>query len=225
MLEFCILKTKLIKVKMKRKTPETTSDLKESPKKIAENKQKESKNNYDLGIYYLTKEKNYEKAVEFFMLATEQGYAKAQYKLASLKQEMGEHYYRLAKFYKGIKNEEGSERLMGLAAKQNYAPAQFCMGCIYSKKYKSIGKAVEFFTLAAEQGHAEAQYKLASLYSRGKHVTADQQEAARWLELSASQKYAPALRLLGTFYSCGNIVEKDHKKSYELEQLARAYES
>jgi len=74
-----------------------------------------------------------------------------------------------------------------LAASQNYAPAQFQMGMIYSPDVpfwngveRDTTEAARWFRLAAEQGHEESQWALAKLYLKGDGVPKDKFLAYMW---------------------------------------------
>ncbi|NOR73090.1 MAG: hypothetical protein GQ467_04385 [Mariprofundaceae bacterium] len=49
---------------------------------------------------------------------------------------------------------------------------------------------------AADQGHASAQYYLGVMYDKGKGVTRDDKEAAKWYRKAADQGHASAQRYL-----------------------------
>jgi len=73
-----------------------------------------------------------------------------------------------------------------LAASQNYAPAQFRMGVIYSPDLpfwhveRDTIEAARWYRLAAEQGHEGSQWELAKLYLKGDGVPKDKILAYMW---------------------------------------------
>jgi localization factor PodJL len=62
---------------------------------------------------------------------------------------------------------------------------------------------------AAIAGDTAAEFEIALRFAQGRGVPADQQQAARWLELAAQQGLAPAQFRLGGFYEKGIGVQKD----------------
>ncbi|MBI3775456.1 MAG: sel1 repeat family protein [Gammaproteobacteria bacterium] len=49
-------------------------------------------------------------------------------------------------------------------------------------------RAFSHYLRAAQQGHVQAQHTVAWMYQRGKGVTADREQAARWLDIAASSE-------------------------------------
>ena len=62
---------------------------------------------------------------------------------------------------------------------------------------------------AAMGGNAAAEYEIGVRYIDGRGVTANVEEAARWLERSARSGFAPALFRLGGLYDKGGGLKKD----------------
>jgi localization factor PodJL len=62
---------------------------------------------------------------------------------------------------------------------------------------------------AATGGNPAAEYEVAVRYLDGRGVTANAEEAARWLERSAKTGFAPALFRLGGLYDKGGALKKD----------------
>ena len=79
----------------------------------------------------------------------------------------------------------------------------------------------EWLPLAA-QGNAKAQFELGLMYSKGKGVTQDYKEAARWYRLAAKQGLAIAQNFLGSMYSDGQGVTQDYKEAAKWYRLSAA---
>ncbi len=127
---------------------------------------------FDLGMYYY-EEKNYTKAVEWFMKAAENGNVKAQYKLGVC-------------YYNGLgitKDETKAVKWYTKAAKENYVNAQNDLAYCYltgrgvETNYK---KAIEWYTKAAEQGSSEAQRYIGDCYYYGWGFTRNYNKAEEW---------------------------------------------
>ncbi|MBO5142991.1 MAG: sel1 repeat family protein [Clostridia bacterium] len=103
-----------------------------------------------------------------------------------------------------------------LAAKANYAEAQYRLGICYyygngiSQDYL---EAVKWYKKASEQGDANAQYNLGFCYEKGFGVEKDEKEAVKWYLKSAEQGNANAQCNLGFCYEKGFGVEKDEKEA------------
>jgi TPR repeat protein len=77
-----------------------------------------------------------------------------------------------------------------MAADQNYAPAQFQLGCCYLLSQglpKNEAEGVKWLRKAADQNYAEAQYTLGVCYRNGGGVAKDYVEAFAWLDLAAGR--------------------------------------
>jgi len=69
---------------------------------------------------------------------------------------------------------------------------------------------------AAVGGNPAAEYEIAVRYLDGRGVTANVEEAARWLELAARAGFAPALFRLGGLYDKGGGLKKDRALARQL---------
>lgn len=105
-----------------------------------------------------------------------------------------------------------------LAAKANYAEAQYRLGICYyygngiSQDYL---EAVKWYKKASEQGDANAQYNLGFCYEKGFGVEKDEKEAVNWYRKAAEQGHARAQFNLGLCYSKGQGVAKDELEMVE----------
>ena len=116
-----------------------------------------------------------------------------------------------------------AEKWVWKAVKQEFAGAQFALGCMcrdgacVARSYK---EAVDWFLKAAEQGDANAQYNLGDMYENGRSVEQDHEKAAKWYLKAAEQGLANAQNKLGWMYEFGRGVEQDHEKAAEWWQKA-----
>jgi localization factor PodJL len=69
---------------------------------------------------------------------------------------------------------------------------------------------------AALGGNPAAEYEIAVRYMEGRGVTANAEEAARWLERSARSGFAPALFRLGGLYDKGGGLKRDRALARQL---------
>ena len=169
---------------------------------------------FELGEDYYNgrngKKKNYNKAVEYYRQAAEEGHATAQCNL-------GNCYYNgegVAKDYKQAVN------WYRKAAEQEYAIAQRHLGCCYrdgTGVSQDYFKAVEWFRKATEMGNASAMNSLGVCYANGKGVSKNYTKAVELFRKAAELGNANAYNWLGDCYEKGNGVKKD------IEQAVRYY--
>src|SRR5690242_3511011 len=91
-----------------------------------------------------------------------------------------------------------------LAAKQNYAAAQYMIGAFYYSGYASfeqdIDKAVKYYQKAAMQGNADALVKLGDCYSQGEGIERNLIKAFDCYRLAAEEGNSEAQNNLGNCY-------------------------
>ena len=137
---------------------------------------------YEKGIGFL---QNWSRAFQFYLLAANQGLARAQNNLGACYSNG-----------QGVeKNLSEAVRWYRLAANQGLAFAQKNLGnCYYYGKgvEKNLSEAVRWYQLAADQGDAQAQNNLGVCYFNGKGVEKNLSEAVRWYRLAANQGLAQA---------------------------------
>lgn len=116
--------------------------------------------------------------------------------------------------------------LLGLAAKEGNANAQFCLaryflaGKIVPRNYE---KGHEWLNMAVEQGHIQAQLLLGMCYMNNKYgVPANPHKGLQLIMHAADQGEPYALAVLGTMYYEGNGVLKNQVKGISL--LCEAHE-
>ncbi|HYX52902.1 MAG TPA: tetratricopeptide repeat protein [Candidatus Limnocylindrales bacterium] len=105
-----------------------------------------------------------------------------------------------------------SIRLLGEAANQGYAPAEYELGRIYLYGRgipADYAKALTWVQKAADQGNPRAQRDLAFMYERGLGVTADPARAAEWNRKAAAQGNSEAQLQLARALDQGSGVDKN----------------
>jgi uncharacterized protein len=109
-------------------------------------------------------------------------------------------------------NGKESIRLLGEAADQGYAPAEYQLGRIYLYGRgipADYAKALVWEQKAADQGDPRAQRDLAFMYERGLGVPADPALAAEWNRKAAAQGNAEAQLQLARALDQGSGVNKN----------------
>ncbi len=109
-------------------------------------------------------------------------------------------------------NIQEAKKWFMVAAEQNYAPAQYQLGVLYSGNAAGRaepGEAVKWFRLSAEQGWPDAQYQLARLYAQGASVNRNLATAVEWYRRAAMQGQLDAQFMLGVSYYDGQGVPRD----------------
>ena len=140
-----------------------------------------------IGKYFYDKNRSqdYEKALEWYLKAAEQGDEDSEYMVRVLYSKL-EDYNNLLKWCK-----KGIE--------QNQTNAKYTMGLIFLKGYgveKNILKAKEWYEKAAEDNDSFSQYRLGRLYFDENEIENDYKQAAYWIEKAAENKYQPAINFL-----------------------------
>ena len=175
---------------------------------------------------------NYAKALQFFRLAAEHGYADAQNAIGTfyaLGRGVGKdaaaavHWYTPAaqqgcaaaqyNLALALANGSGTKadltaafRWYSLAAEAGHAGAQNNLGLFYldgSGVDADFARAAELFSASARQGNAQAQCNLGDLYALGKGTEQDFAAAAELYHASAAQGYGKAVSRLGELFECG----------------------
>lgn len=162
-------------------------------------------NDLELGIYELNRGE-FHSAIEQFRPLVSEGYAPAQYQMATIYQ----HGYGVPK--NGMK----ALALFELASKQNYSSALFELALIYSEGKlapQDLKKAYRLTHKAAQKGLASAQFNLAVMLANGTGVKQDNFKASRWYQQAADQNYALAQYNLALLYSEGFGVEQSTEMS------------
>ena len=209
--------------------------------------------NYVLALAYLGDmyyygdgvKQDYDKAMELYLKAAEEGDSYAQSAIGNM-YDFGEgveqdylkayEWYSksaeqdnyLAQYYIGTLYFDGSGLEQDYdkafewflkSAEQGYEYAQLMVGGCYeygTGVEQDYSAAAEWYLKAAEQGNAEAQNDLGVLYAEGHGVDQDYSVAAEWYQKAAEQGYAQAQNNLGVLYAEGHGVEKNMDKAKEL---------
>ncbi len=163
---------------------------------------------YGLGV-----ERDLVKAVEYYRLAAEQGYARGQNLLGWCYDNglgVDQNYQEAVKWYR-------------LAAEQGNALAQNNLGFCYeygAGVEQDYSEAVKWYRLSAEQGNASGQNNLGNCYRIGTGVVQDYSEAVKWHHLSAEQGNAVAQNNLGWCYYNGLGVEQNYNEAVKWYRMA-----
>ena len=201
---------------------------------------------YEQGdMYYYGKgvPTDYEKAIEWYEKAAEQGHEEAQYALGLMYQngkgvaqddqqafewyrkaaEQGHsdaqnHLGRMYKYGEGVaQDDQKAVEWFRKAAEKGNASAQFNFGWMYRGGWgvpQDDQRAAEWYTKAAEQGLADAQFNLGYSYKFGEGVKRDYKKAFKWYEKAAEQGHASAQYNLGSMYDKGEGVSQDYREAF-----------
>ena len=108
-----------------------------------------------------------------------------------------------------------------LAANKSDVKAQYNLGFIYENYFKDIKKAIYWYEQASNLNMPDAQNSLANLYTDGLITGKTEYKIALELYKKAvDQGYAPAQVNLANMYSLGEGLEVNHKKAFDLYELA-----
>ena len=153
-------------------------------------------------------EKNMEKAIYYYNLASEQGHPAAQYNLGNIylhgegvpvDYEKAFHYYKLA-------------------AEGGSAMAYSNIGFMYRNGLgvtKSDEKAFQYFKVAADKGNKFSQFNVGVCYYNGVGVEKDISLAIKYYTLSADQGYENAIKFLANVLIEETKTEKESKYLFE----------
>jgi len=151
--------------------------------------------------------KNIARALNYITQSAQQGYFKAQYKLAMMyaAAENVNKNYAITRIY------------LTRSAQQNYPQAQYMMGVLYNegRVFKKNEKlAIEWLLKASENNNPAAQHYLARYYLNKKNY----KFVFFWLEKAVKLNYQPAMIDMGYLYYHGQGVTKDYSKARALLQ-------
>jgi len=164
--------------------------------------------NYEIGRKFFD-EKQYEKALEYYQLSADQGFAKAQNNLGNI--------YRKQSYQKALEYYQ-------LAADQGFAYAQYNLGNMYYYGYgveQSYQKAIEYFQLAADQGFVKAQHNLGYMYQYGYGVEKSYQKAVQYIQLAADQGDSDAQHNLDSLKSSIEYIQYELSEQLKINDLLR----
>ena len=172
----------------------------------------DAKVQYKLANYYKNSVEHYsyEDAWAWLSLSANNGYAPAQFDLAS--------YF----FTQKPINQEQVFTWTSLAAKQNYPKAISFLGDLYRFGIgvkADFKKAIEFYKRAYELNSKDSyiKFKLSEAYFFGIGIDQNQDKALALLDELIEEKYTPCLVFLSeSYFSGSNGFEKNLKKSFDL---------
>jgi TPR repeat protein len=157
-------------------------------------------------VYYFM-HKQFEQAIEMYILAANQGNHIAQYRLG----------YRLANGKGILKNDEEAVKMLTLSMKQNNPDAQYMLGTMLLDGKgipKDTVEAMKMFYLAAKQDHKEAHDKI-------KKLEKEQAELELELEKKAANEGNPESQYkMGERFLNGKGVEMDSAKAIQMYRKA-----
>src|SRR5689334_4227601 len=87
--------------------------------------------------------------------------------------------------------------------------AEMARGQVKPLRELTVGAEIASLKYEAEEGNPEAAYKLGFRYLRGRGVSPDFNEAARWFKLAAAAGSADGEFSLGFLYEQGKGVSRD----------------
>lgn len=162
--------------------------------------------------------KSYEKALEYFKLAAEQGNVTALFNVGYM-YEHGE----------GVKQSfEMALEYYQLAANKGYGHALNNLGNMYENGQgveQSYEKAFECYQAAVDKGIAEAYINIGSLYKNGQGVKQSYEKAIECFETAISKGVMDAHLNLGSMYYNGEGVDQSYEKAFENFLVAGYYDN
>ena len=111
-------------------------------------------------------------------------------------------------------------RLLGKAAKNGLADAQYVLAMFNGDIKENESVFFQLMQQAASQGHAEAQLELAFCYYIGKGCNKDPEKVLYWTQQASNQSYSKAQYLLALAYSEGKGVTVNFSKAAQLLRAA-----
>jgi TPR repeat protein len=152
------------------------------------------------------KQKNYDAAYKWYLLAAKKGHSDAQNKIG-LKCSNEKKYDEALKWFQ-------------LAAKQGRSDAQYNIGFLYANKEGNYNEAIKWYQMAAERGNTDAQWEIGNMYENGIEVKRNYKDAFNWYMQSAKKGHAKAQYNIGVMFEKGNGVNKDYIEAKKYFQLA-----
>jgi TPR repeat protein len=160
---------------------------------------------------------NYEKALKFFLAASDQGNIVADWYLGHMYRlgrgvERSEakalsYYGRVADAFNPDEQEQNRLRIM-VDSLVRVADA-YRTGTKRNGIEQDFDRALRLYRLASTFGHPAAQYGLGVMTLKGQGIKAKPDQGLKWLVSSARKRYAPAEAMLGELYWKGEYVERD----------------
>ena len=171
---------------------------------------------YNMGqMYYFGRgvERDYVKAMEWYLRAAEKGHADAQYNIGCM-------------YSNGLGVERDYVKAMEWylkAAEKSDADAQNNIGYMYHHGLgveRDYAKAMEWYLRAAEKGNAVAQNNIGYMYHYGHGVERDYAKAMEWYLKAAENGNSSAQNHIGELYENGLGVEQNLPEALKWYQQA-----
>lgn len=156
---------------------------------------------------------NFERALDYYGKSARQGYAIAQYNLASL----------LSSGKLGRRDYPAARRWLEQLLDRDYAGAFFLLGMMYDHGQGipvDRAKARQLYERGAELGSAASMNNMGYLFEHGRAAPVDLKLAVQWYEKAVARGSGDAMSNLAGLYQKGRGVPRDAKKAFEL--LTRA---
>ena len=164
---------------------------------------------------------NYDKALKFFLTASDQGNIVADWYLGNMYRlgrgvERDEakalsYYGRVADAFNPDETEQNRLRIM-VDSLVRVADA-YRTGTKRNGIEQDYDRSLRLYRLASTFGHPAAQYGLGVMTLRGQGIRAKPDQGLKWLVSSARKRYAPAEAMLGDLYMKGEFVEQDQTRA------------
>ena len=184
-----------------------------------------------MGKLYL-KLSDYEQALYWYRLASDQGYGPADCQIGTMYEygigvpqdykqaeewfikggPYGEPRWHLFTMYSRMASEGDIEAQYKLGLQYRYGGSVDQWDPSFGSDYK---QALSLFRKSAEQGHADAQFQLAQMYNDGVGVTQNDVLAIYWYRKAAEQGVASAQFCLGIKYKLGQGFQQDDTLAQE----------
>jgi TPR repeat protein len=164
---------------------------------------------------------NYDKALKFFLIASDQGNIVADWYLGHM-YRLGRgversdakalsYYGRVADAFNADETDQNRLRIM-VDSLVRVADA-YRTGSKNSGVEQDYDRALRLYRLASTFGHPAAQYGLGVMTLQGLGIKAKPDQGLKWLVASARKRYAPAEAMLGEIYWKGEYVERDSTRA------------
>lgn len=191
--------------------------------------------------YFMEVDQELDKAFQWYMLASSQEDAIAQYNLSSMfwrgrgttknlnqavfwcteAAEQGDiaAKVRLAE----ILHERGEDGdavkavyWLDMAASEGHVKAQYLLGNLLMDGHsKDTEEALAWYNEAASRGYPDAQFVLATMYHGGEHLEHNEDLAFSWCERAAEQKHPSAMTMYARMLDTGKGCTADNAKALE----------
>ncbi|MFZ4436787.1 MAG: tetratricopeptide repeat protein, partial [Syntrophales bacterium] len=158
---------------------------------------------------------DYQKAMEWYLKASDKGVASAMTEIGSL--------YANGQ---GVKQDKKKAMEWYLkAADKDEAGAMYGIGVLYDSGEgvtQDYQKAMEWYLKAADKGEAGAMNNIGTLYDKGKGVKQDSEKAMEWFLKAADKGEVIAINNIGVLYHNGQVIEKYRDRAIEWHAKAEA---